>query len=228
MKKLALLLFAGLTLSLANGQTTRYDTIRYARRHYAKRVALFKTEPVQKGVVVMLGNSITEFADWRKLLHDSTVVNRGIAADNTFGVIDRLDDVVRRQPSKLFIEVGINDLAQNIPHEIILKNMLTIVHLVHSQSPQTRIYVTGILPANDRVRNEYPEVYGKNRQANAINREISRNAKKNKFTFIDLYPLLKDESGNLDEKFSKSDGLHLNETGYQAWIGLLKQMNILK
>src|SRR5277367_6465230 len=127
MKKLLTLLFLGFTFTLASGQEIRYDTIRYAKKHYAKRVALFKSEPVKKGRIIFLGNSIMEFGNWQKLLNDSTIINRGIAADNTFGVLDRLDDVIIRQPSKLFIKIGINDISQNIPMAIILKNIFETV-----------------------------------------------------------------------------------------------------
>src|SRR5437899_1727406 len=111
MKKLLLLFFLGFTFISACAQNIQYDTIRYAKKHYAKRVALFKSEPVKKGRIIFLGNSIMEFGDWQKLLHDSTVINRGVAADNTFGVLDRLEDVIIRQPGKLFIEIGINDIS---------------------------------------------------------------------------------------------------------------------
>ncbi|MDP4265425.1 MAG: GDSL family lipase, partial [Bacteroidota bacterium] len=86
MKKGLLVLFIGWISSIAQAQNIVYDTIRYAKEHYAKRVTLFNSEPLLKGRDIFLGNSITEFGDWRKLLNDSTVINRGIAADNTFGV----------------------------------------------------------------------------------------------------------------------------------------------
>jgi hypothetical protein len=80
----------------------RYDTIRYATEYYIKRMDVFNAEPIARAKIMFLGNSITEFGDWQKLLNDPTVVNRGIAADNTFGVIDRLEDVISRHPKKLF------------------------------------------------------------------------------------------------------------------------------
>jgi len=104
------------------------------------------------GRVVFLGNSITEYGDWKKLLNDTTVINRGIAADNTFGVLERLEDVIALQPKRLFIEIGINDIAQNIPTEIIVRNILSIVERVTMRSPVTKIYVLSILPTNDNVK----------------------------------------------------------------------------
>src|SRR5687768_15553729 len=95
--KIRTLLFAVLvclTSLIAKGQNTRYDTIRYAREYYQERVTLFNGQPVQKARVIILGNSIVEFGDWQKLLNDPGIINRGIGGDNTFGVLDRLEDVI--------------------------------------------------------------------------------------------------------------------------------------
>ena len=42
-------------------QNIRYDTIRYAKEHYDKRINIFKGEALTKGRVIFLGNSLTEF-----------------------------------------------------------------------------------------------------------------------------------------------------------------------
>jgi lysophospholipase L1-like esterase len=177
---------------------------------------------VVTGRIIFLGNSIIEFGDWRRLLRDSTIINRGIAADNSFGVLDRLEDVIVRQPGKLFMKIGINDISQNIPAEIIVKNILTIVERVKTKSPQTKIYVHSILPTNDNVKNEYPDAFDKNEQINAVNAQLQGKAKDHPFTYVDLNKELRDRHGKLDEKYAKPDGLHLNEDGYQRWVNLLK------
>ena len=222
MKKLLFILFICLTSSIADGQNIVYDTIRYAKEHYQKRVALFNNEPVQKGSVIFLGNSITEFGNWQELLNDSSVINRGIAGDNTFGVLARLEDVITRQPGKLFIKIGINDISQNIPVSIIVKNILTIVERVKATSPGTIIYVHSILPTNDNVKNEYPDAFNKNTQINLVNKQLARHTSEKKFIYIDLSKELRDKNGKLDVKYAEPDGLHLNKMGYQTWVKLLK------
>jgi len=42
--------------------------------------------------------------------------------DTTFGALERLDSIVVRKPAKLLIMIGINDLSQNVPDSIIIKN----------------------------------------------------------------------------------------------------------
>jgi len=210
-----------------SGQNIRYDTIRYAKEHYNNRLNEFKSQPVIKRRTIFLGNSLTEYGDWQSLLGDSTIINRGIAGDNTFGVLDRLEDIITRQPDKLFVEIGINDISQNIPDNIIVKNILTLVAQVQTRSPETRIYVHSILPTNDRVKNEYPEAYNKNAQIELVNRQLLNSAKERNFTYIDLNTKVSNHNGKLDGKYAAPDGLHLNKAGYATWVRLLKEKKML-
>jgi len=225
-RKLSTSFFMALTL-VVFGQDIRYDTIRYAPEHFKDRVTLFKKEPVRKDRIIFLGNSITEFGDWRTLLNDSRVINRGIAADNTFGVLDRLEDVIGRKPRKLFIEIGINDIAQNIPNEIVVKNILTIVERVKKNSPATKIYVHSIFPTNDNVKNEYPDAFNKNKFVTQVNEQIRQASFKNGFTYVDFDKELKDKDGKLDTRFADPDGLHLNAKGYEVWAAFLRRKKYL-
>ena len=90
-----------------------------------------------------------------------------------------------------------------------------------------KIYVHSILPTNDNVKNEYPEAFNKNDQVRLVNGQLSQKAKTNKFIYIDLDKEFKDKEGKLNVEYAESDGLHLNEVGYQTWIRLLKEKGYL-
>lgn len=227
MRKILFAFFLCLATTFVVAQNIVYDTIQYAKEHHQKRLTLFKSEPIIKGKVIFLGNSITEFGDWQKLLNDSTVINRGIAGDNTFGVLARLDDVINREPSKLFIKIGINDISQNIPSEIIVKNISTILKNVKSKSPITKIYIYSVLPTNDNVKKNYPDAYNKNNIVNLVNRQLKKLAKKNDIIYIDINRIFRDKQGKLDVKFADSDGLHLNDFAYKIWVDFLKRNKYL-
>ena len=110
------------------------DTIGFLPEYYPQREATFEKEPVVPGRIIFLGNSITQLGNWKKLLNDSTVINRGIAGDITFGVLKRLDDVTRRQPSKLFLLIGINDIGKDIPDAVIADNIHKIIARIQTES----------------------------------------------------------------------------------------------
>jgi lysophospholipase L1-like esterase len=214
------------------GYYQRYDTVRYIPEHYRERMEVFRGEWMHRGGIVVLGNSITEFGDWKRLFGDSGVVNRGIAGDNTFGMLDRLSDVIARRPAKLFIEAGINDIGQGVPVGMIVGNIISIVQYVRVKSPGTKLYVVSVLPTNDKARVDYPEVAGKNGVVREVDRRLRTVAGTGTgpagFVYIDLAGRVMDGSGNLDERYAKPDGLHLNEAGYGVLVKLLKEMGICR
>lgn len=228
MKRLAFILLFTLTTNIVVGQNSVYDTIQYAKKHHQERLTLFKSEPMAKGKIIFLGNSLTEFGDWQKLLNDTSIINRGIAGDNTFGVIARLEDIINLQPKKIFIEIGINDISQNIPIEIIVNNITSIVKILKEKSSKTKVYVYSILPTNDNVKNNYPNAFNKNYVVSLVNQQLQQEAKRIKFTYIDLSTTFKDKKNNLDLEYADSDGIHLNRLGYQTWIKILKSKHYLQ
>jgi lysophospholipase L1-like esterase len=201
----------------------RYDTVRYIAEHYRERIEAFRGEEVHRGGVVMLGNSITEFGDWKRLLGDAGAVNRGIAGDNTFGMLDRLSEVIAMRPRSLVVEAGINDIGQGVPVGMIAGNIASIVQYVRVKSPGTRVYVVSVLPTNDRARQNYPEVAGKNDVARELDGRLKEGAGSYGYVYIDLASLVADGSGNLDERYARPDGLHLNEAAYEVLVRLIKK-----
>jgi len=200
-----------------------YDTVRYIPEHYQERIGAFGAEAVRQGGIVLLGNSITEFGDWKRLLGDSGAVNRGIAGDNTFGMLERLGDVIGRRPRKLFVEAGINDIGQGVPVGMIAGNIASIVQYVRVKSPGTKVYVVSVLPTNDRAKQVYPEIAGKNDAVRELDRRLREGAGSYGYVYLDLASRVVNESGNLDERYAKSDGLHLNEAGYGVLVRLMRE-----
>ena len=202
-----------------------YDTTTSMPAVRASRLAKFASEPVAMGRVIFLGNSITQGGDWAKLTGDSTVVNRGIGADVTFGLRTRLDDVTRRNPSKLFILIGINDISKDIPDAVIAAEYRMLIDSVRTQSPQTKIFVQSILPLNPTVKN-FPQHYDKQPRVVAVNRLLQQVARETHATYIDLWPIFIDKQNHLDASLT-GDGLHLNQQGYERWVAFLKRKGYL-
>lgn len=204
-----------------------YDTIGFLPEYYPQRVAIFVKEPIVKGRIIFLGNSITQIGDWKKLLNDSTVINRGIGGDITFGVLKRLDDVIVRQPSKLFLLIGINDIGKDIPDAVIADNIRKIITRIQTESPTTKIYVQSILPLNPDVPN-FPQHYDKQQHVLSTNKLIEKVAADTHCTYVNIHDLFADQQGRLDAKYT-TDGLHLNPSGdgYQKWIEYLRKQGYL-
>jgi lysophospholipase L1-like esterase len=223
----ALLLMALPTLSAAQLPTNQrlYDTVTSMPEVRSSRLATFEAEPVVPGRVIFLGNSITQGGDWAKLTGDSTVINRGIGADVTFGLRTRLDDVTRRKPSKLFILIGINDISKDVPDAVIAAEYRMLIDSVRAQSPQTKIFVQSILPLNPTVKN-FPQHYDKQPRVVAVNRLLRQLAHETNAIYVDLWPIFIDRQNHLDASLT-GDGLHLNQLGYVRWVAFLKRKGLL-
>lgn len=202
-----------------------FDTTTSMLDHYQDRVAQFEKEPINTGRIIFLGNSITEMGKWGDLLKDSTVVNRGIGGDITYGVLKRLDDIIKRKPSKLFILIGINDISKDIPEVVIADNYRKIIERVLKESPSTRIFIQSLLPLNPEYPG-FPQHYNKQQHVTVLNDMLMALAKKTKTTYINLVPIFQDQKKYLNANYT-TDGLHINEKGYKEWVNYLKKLGYL-
>lgn len=203
-----------------------YDSLTNVPEHYEKQTKAFRAEKARKGrPVIFLGNSITEGGNWKSLLKDTSVVNRGISGDVTYGVLQRLDEVVRHHPSKIFLLIGVNDLSRNVPNSVIIQNIFNIVARIHNESPKTQVFVQSILPLNPGHKN-FPARFNKPSDITEINGQLKKYHEALKYTYVDLYNHFLDNKLLLDLRFT-TDGLHLNQAGYVHWVSYLKKQKCL-
>ena len=190
-------------------------------RNYIDRTAEFTRKPLEKGEIVFLGNSLTQFGKWDLYFPDVKIGNRGIAGDNTLGMLGRLHEIIKAKPKKLFIMAGINDIAMGRSESKIMANIQSIIYQVEGGSPQTKIYIQSILPVHNDV-GRYIRLKGKEKQIENLNKELKKFCKEAGILFIDVYPSLLEKKRKLDMKYTE-DGLHLNDNGYAVWIDHLRK-----
>lgn len=209
------LLFATLQ---SEAQQPKWDST-FRPGSYALKVDQFRGYPNSQKDIVFLGNSITAGADWNELLGLPQARNRGISGDITYGVLERLDEVTSGKPAKVFVLIGINDMARNIPDSVILSNYEKIIQRIKKESPATRIYFNTLLPVN----NSFPEKnhFNKDEHIAALNAGLRKIAAREKITLIDIHDHFLDKDKKLDKQYTY-DGLHLNAAGYAHWATLLK------
>ena len=210
--------------TVVNAQTLSYDTTHRPGK-YKELVQKFNAEPKSKKDIVFLGNSITAGTDWAKLLNLPNAKQRGISGDITYGVLERLQEVVDGKPAKVFVLIGINDVSRNIPDSLILQNYKRIISAFRKGSKRTKIYFYTLLPVNESFQ-KFKNHYGKEHHILYLNEEIKKLAAK-KVTIIDLYPHFLDSNNRLRAELTK-DGLHLIPAGYKVWADVLVNGGYLK
>lgn len=182
---------------------------------YYQRASLFDVLPVDSTNIVMLGNSLTNGAEWHELFNNGKVVNRGITGDTAQGIKDRLKCVTDGKPAKIFLLTGANDISHHLTADSITNAIVDLVQTIKEQTPTTRIYVESILPINNSY-GRYKNMIDKEEVVREINKQLQPRLEEIGVTWLDVYPLFTDEEGNLRKDFT-NDGLHLLGPAYLKW-----------
>jgi len=215
-------LISVLVIALAFGafaQEKKKKETKYYPYYYQKKT-LFEKLPDTKGEIIFLGDSITDGGSWIELFQDIRIKNRGISGDVTDGVLDRLDEVTRSHPAKVFLMIGINDLAAGKSADYVVSNIGKIVKNIRKSSPETEIYVQSLLPVNSDF-GMFKNHTDMTEAVISINKKLKKQAEIFKITYIDVYSSFTCEGNKLNPDYS-NDGLHLTGDGYIVWKSLLE------
>lgn len=181
----------------------------------------FETLLIDSMDIVFLGNSITEGCDWAELFDNPRIKNRGISGDRSGWMLDRLDPIIDGKPKKLFLMIGVNDLANGIQPKVIVDNIAKIVDIFKNKSPRTEIYIQSLLPVNGKEFDRFKHHYKHVDNILEINDNLKELCDGEEIEFIDLHKSFTGEGGLLDSKYT-NDGLHLTSDGYLLWRKLIK------
>lgn len=217
MKKLILTvaMLLGLTF-MVFGQEAKYTPL------YYHRASLFEVLPIEKSDIIFLGNSITHYCEWAELFNNKHVKNRGISGDIVQGVYDRLDPIIKGQPKKIFLMIGVNNLSRDYTVDSTYMGLMKIVDKIVKECPTTKLYIQSALPVNSKFTN-YPKHRNRGEEIKQYNAMIEKMCEEKGIKFINLYPLFKcKDSDELDPKYTR-DGLHLNGDAYIVWRDAIKK-----
>ena len=187
-----------------------------------QRRSLFDVLPVGSKDIVFLGNSITDGGEWAELFNNRHVKNRGISMDRSSWLLDRLDSIVAGHPRKLFLMIGVNDLAAGAEPAEVEANVRRLVERFRTESPWTRIYIQSILPVNGRSFDHYRDHYARAGAIRATNRLLEALCDGRQVVWIDLFGTMADSNGDLNAAYT-NDGLHLTGEGYLVWRDAIRQ-----
>lgn len=206
-----------LTAALIGAAAACAESPDYSRftTFYGQRATLFDMLPMDSQTIVMLGNSITNGCEWAELLGNANVVNRGISGDTVEGIQARLGSIIKAAPAKIFLMIGVNDVSHDLSADSIATSIGELVHRIRTESPATKLYLQSLLPVNQSFE-RFRKLDGKEQVIRDINAKLPAIAEREGATFINLYPLLADERGNLGSEYT-NDGLHLLAPAYLVW-----------
>lgn len=162
-----------------------------ADEYWDQRTSLFEILPVRSDDIVFLGNSITDGGEFSELFGMSNIKNRGIRSDVITGVEKRLRQVTAGKPKKIFLLIGINDVAHGYTVDQLATRYERLVKKIRQESPDTRLYVQSVMPVNNSLK-RYKSLYGKEKTIKAFNERIRKIALENGSVYVNLWPVLAD------------------------------------
>ena len=177
--------------------------------YYLSKVSQFnELKDSDKFSIVMIGDSITDGAEWYELLKNNEVQNRGIGGDTTKGILDRLD-TINKSIKKAFIMIGINDIYRYETTDEIYENYLKIIDNLEKKG--IKVYIQSVL----YVEKNYLKSKYANEEVFKLNNKLKKLSEHKELTFIDLNSILAPNS--YLESIYTDDGIHLNPKAHILW-----------
>lgn len=192
---------------------------------------------ITKEQILFVGSSLMEWFPSNEMQLNlnlqKIIYNRGIAGSTTADLLEVMEDCIfALAPSKIFINIGSNDIGSIGPDgyqkEMLLTNYNTIMDQIKERLPQCEVYVMAYYPVNGEANfgldpSMKTEMFATRTRSNIeeANTAIEELASQHQFHFINVNEGLADEHGNLKEEFS-TDGIHMWPNAYAVILENLK------
>ncbi|MDT8393609.1 MAG: GDSL-type esterase/lipase family protein [Bacteroidales bacterium] len=167
--------------------------------------------------ILFIGDSLTEWFDLDKYFPGIHIVNEGIAGDTSYGLLERIDEIMSIPAAMIFMMIGINDILNGYLKNDIIENHQLLLEDMRTQSTRSEIIAQSLLPVNLSMSGLPGSL---NNMISEINEALRAYCEDCRVQYLNLYPsfLLNNE---LNSNYT-SDGVHLSEAGYSLWAEKLK------
>lgn len=176
-----------------------------------------RASPPPQAAVLFIGSSSIEH--WKSVAADFPevkTINRGFGGselgDSTY-FADRI--VAPYRPRAIVMYAGDNDLQDGHRPEQVRDDFAAFVRKARSVDPGVPIAFIAIKPSMARK-----VLLPKIKQANDMVRNYASTQKE--VAFLDVFTPMLGADGQPQPKWFIEDGLHMNRTGYELWIGIIK------
>jgi lysophospholipase L1-like esterase len=213
---------------------------KYFEEQKSNRIRIFKflNQNVKKGQILFVGSSLMELFPINEMQQtaaiDHTIYNRGVCGFKTMELLAAMDECIfDLEPSKIFINIGSNDIGNNdttgYKKENLLVNYNKIMDQIQNRLPGCEVYVMAYYPINAKAdfgldKDQMEDMYKTrtNENIKEANDAIEELAEKHGFNFINVNEGLTDMEGNLKKEYSM-EGLHMWPNAYSIILGNMKK-----
>lgn len=178
--------------------------------------------------LVMLGDSITHFWEWKhkksweKLTAGKTALNLGYGGDRTQQVVWRIahGELDGYEAKCVVLMIGTNNnSSKSTKPENVATAIEKIIEMIRQKQPNAKIVLHPIFPRGANAQSKHASVRERNNRTNALIKEFAE--KDGKITWVDFNDKLVDATGWVPKSIMP-DELHPSEKGYEIWAEALK------
>lgn len=195
-----------------------------------------ENKTAKKGQTVLVGSSLMEIFPIEKWQQEQNlglpqhIYNRGIRATTTADVLAHMNTLIfDLQPSKLFINIGSNDVGFGVPEADFLANYAAILQQIKTKLPTTQVYAPAYYPVNTVAKfageseHEHSALFNTRSNASmaAASAKVATLVQQFGYQFINVNTGLTDAAGNLRAELT-FDGVHMLPAGYQIVLQNLR------
>jgi lysophospholipase L1-like esterase len=160
---------------------------------------------------VMIGDSLTDGAEWKEMFPGVAVANRGVDGDTTAGILRRMDGIMSARARKAFIMIGINDFKEGRTVDEVFQDYRSIVSRLEEGG--MKVFVQSTLLCNE-AKAGWIACTAIQRKIRELNRRLAGLASA-KVAYIDINAGLSGPEGLRPDL--TIDGVHLTGEGYRIW-----------
>lgn len=163
---------------------------------------------------VILGDSISESLSFYEILSKNNVVaKKGLTV---YKAEKQISDVVNKNPKKLFIFLGNNDLfEETLIEEKFVTQYSSLIDKVKRNVPNAKIYILSILPVNNKAEKENP--FLNRERILSFNKAIKSMTQKYNLNYINIFPVI-----NGRENLYEQDGIHFKYDFYKYLLSYIE------
>jgi lysophospholipase L1-like esterase len=195
-----------------------------------------QNKTAKKGQILFVGSSLMEIFPIERMQQeqdlglDKVIYNRGVRATTTADLLKHIDTLIfDLMPSRIFINIGTNDIGFNVPEADFLANYDEILRQIKKRLPDTAVFVMAYYPINTtddfgEKKSEHDRLYEhrSNELHKAASLKVEQLARKNGYEFINVNDGLTDADGNLRKELT-FDGAHMLPNGYEIVLANMKK-----
>lgn len=191
-------------------------------QRFQKEIEVFiqwdKKNTVPSNSVLFVGSSSIRLWKTKESFPELPVINRGFGGSHISDVNYYFDQIVKKyQPRVIVLYAGDNDIAAQKSPQQVCDDFIEFVEQVKTKLSGTPIIYLPIKPSTNRW-----QFWTAMKEANLLIKEYID--LDNNLYYSDTATSMIGKNGQPRSELFLTDGLHLNEKGYQLWVTILNPL----